>query len=158
MTTTTPFQLGSISHGTLRPEDLLPAFADTLESFNPSDDLVQEARKVWEDLGNDKPDADELASEIINDLIDTIQCFCPPFVYFGAIEGDGSGFGFWPDIDSLEEARRYAIMKDADYWTLPDDYEFLEEDNVWVHVNDHGNVTVLTNNDGEPGEVIWECV
>ncbi|NIR13713.1 MAG: hypothetical protein GWN86_07085 [Desulfobacterales bacterium] len=143
MLTYKQFQLGSVSSGTLRPENLLPVFANTLESFDSSDDLIQEARKVWEDLGNDKSKADYMASDVINDLIDAIQAYCPPFVYFGAHPGDGADFGFWPDWDNLETI------------STSDSPLHLEEDNIWVHINDHGSITVLTNDNGKPGKIIW---
>ena len=36
-------------------------------------------------------------SEIVNDLMDALNEYAPDGYYFGAIEGDGSDFGFWQD-------------------------------------------------------------
>jgi len=126
------FEVGSISTGTLNPEDLLPTFARELERHAPDHAMVTAAYaiQVYDDGG---------ASELINDIQDELQNYCPPFVTFGTLEGDGADFGFWPDMDSLEEA-----LIDPE-WTLIDGelYRIPRDEAVLVHVNDHGNVTVM---------------
>ena len=126
------FEIGSISTGTLRPEDLLPTFARELERHAPDHALVTAANaiQVYDDGG---------ASELINEIQAELQNYCPPFVTFGTLEGDGADFGFWPDMDSLEEA-----LIDPE-WTLIDGelYRIPRDEAVLVHVNDHGNVTVM---------------
>lgn len=105
MTTTKQFQLGSISTGSLRTEDLLPAFADTCRSLgNPGLTVLGEAYML---INGGEDWDDDLAIELLQDLTDVLQELCPPFVVFGAHEGDGADFGFWPDHDALEEERRY---------------------------------------------------
>ena len=99
----TQFQLGSISTGTLRTEDLLPAFADTLEdrgsTYESAPDMWDSIRKyrtlIDEDmLDTIDTDSQCLLAELINEtLFDALQEYCPPFVYFGTLEGDGSDFG-----------------------------------------------------------------
>jgi hypothetical protein len=37
-----------------------------------------------------------MASEIIADMMDALNDLAPAGYYFGAHEGDGSDFGFWP--------------------------------------------------------------
>ena len=126
------FEVGSISTGTLNPEDLLPTFARELERHAPGHALVTAAYaiQVYDDGG---------ASELINEIQEELQNYCPPFVTFGTLEGDGADFGFWPDMDSLEEA-----LIDPE-WTLIDGelYRIPRDEAVLVHVNDHGNVTVM---------------
>ena len=126
------FEVGSISTGTLNPEDLLPTFARALERHAPDHALVTAAYaiQVYDDGG---------ASELINEIQAELQNYCPPFVTFGTLEGDGADFGFWPDMDSLEEA-----LIDPE-WTLIDGelYRIPRDEAVLVHVNDHGNVTVM---------------
>jgi hypothetical protein len=126
------FQLGSISTGTLNPEDLLPTFARELERHAPDHAFVHEANAT---LVYDDGDA----SELINKIQDELQNHCPPFVIFGSHPGDGADFGYWPDMDSLEEA-----LIDPE-WTLIDGelYRIPRDEAVLVHVNDHGNVTVM---------------
>jgi hypothetical protein len=98
---------GTISHGTLRPQDLIPAFLGALRTLNPAayDQLM---------LGSGHPpipsyaieddDAEFWESEdaqwILEDLTDRLGESAPEGHYFGALEGDGSDFGFWP-IESL---------------------------------------------------------
>ena len=126
------FEVGSISTGTLNPEDLLPTFARELERHAPDHALVTAAYaiQVYDDGG---------ASELINEIQAELQNYCPPFVTFGTLEGDGADFGFWPDMDSLEEA-----LIDPE-WTLIDGelYRIPRDEAGLVHVNDHGNVTVM---------------
>ena len=153
----TQFQLGSISTGTLRPEHLLPVFVDTLLGIDNSNggqthgypftyqnawDSDYDADSYWNSA---YPDEDlEIVSNLLNEL-------CPPFVYFGTLEGDGADFGFWPDRDAIQEAIDptsclVRINANGDY--------VLEEDGVIVQYSDHGNVTVM---DLERN-VIWSTV
>ena len=85
-------ELGTLIHGTLRNEDLAHAFMSELDRLDDHDDtianLVAEVDSVndWES---------ELGSELVNEMIDALSEYAPDGYYFGAIEGDGSDFGFW---------------------------------------------------------------
>jgi hypothetical protein len=96
----TQFQLGSISTGTLRTEDLLEAFASTLQQFNRTHPLLGEYLDIH---ANDAWDSDKAADLLNEGFFNALQEICPPFVYFGTLEGDGADFGFWPDWDSMGE-------------------------------------------------------
>lgn len=140
--------IGSISHGTLRTEDLLESFAGELERLVQrnadawcSDDgrkrrdkylsLIGEAREI-------DPDHED-AQELVNDLIDELNDFAPPYCCFGAHEGDGSDFGFWPMMDSIEELPCVSDPSEVE--------QHRGEDCRFV--NDHGNVTVY-DAEGKP--------
>ena len=127
----TQFQLGSISTGTLRPEDLLPRFMGALEELTGT---------IEERYDEDNMD----------ELIDDLNNACPPFVYFGALEGDGADFGFWPDMDRLNEALQVNGLPHLDEPKFID----LEDDGLIVHISDHGNVTVMDIDHN----VIWSTV
>ena len=151
----TQFQLGSISTGTLRTEDLRHAFANTLEALEVGMPPTPAGEPRWlnlvEEARDDKFYADQDDQSVIDDLSDALNKFCPPFVYFGTLEGDGSDFGFWVDRDAIQEAIDptsclVRINANGDY--------VLEEDGVIVQVSDHGNVTVM---DLERN-VIWSVV
>jgi hypothetical protein len=109
MTTQNNITLGSVIHGTLRSEDLLPAFLFALEdSGSPkaarfNSELIELGfgysqcgvcgmgnREEWPE-GFD----DDTAQEIINDMMDALNDIAPDGYYFGAHPGDGSDFGFW---------------------------------------------------------------
>ncbi len=151
----TQFQLGSISTDTLRTEDLRHAFANTLEALELGMPPTPAGEPRWlnlvEEARDDKFYADQDDQSVIDDLSDALNKFCPPFVYFGTLEGDGSDFGFWVDRDAIQEAIDptsclVRINANGDY--------VLEEDGVIVQVSDHGNVTVM---DLERN-VIWSVV
>ena len=99
-------ELGTVSHGTMREEDLIPCFADLLEELakkaNRLEDfatLLQEAGAYIEGVKDETVDP----SDILNDLFDALEEFAPESCYFGANEGDGSDYGFWA-IDGEEES------------------------------------------------------
>ena len=93
------FSTGSVSTGTLRAQDLAPAFFDLLGDVNP--DLV--GTDWWEQMQRDvarivASGGDlENAPEIIERIEDEINYWLPEGLYFGAHEGDGSDFGIWQD-------------------------------------------------------------
>ena len=134
------FQLGSISTGTLRPEDLLDTFYLKLVELGQT---PTQADSGYIDGGESYAD-----EELLDIYTDALQECCPPYVHFGTNEGDGADFGFCPDVDRLN-----ADIADSEYRN-GDDILLLEE-MVLVTVNDHGNVTVMNM---WTHEVYWECV
>jgi hypothetical protein len=135
---------GTISHGTLREVDLLETFADHLETLY-SEDGIQGDEELLADTTqeiehyNREGRTTTLAAEIIAGLMDALNEFAPPYSYFGAHPvGDGSDFGFWPSMESLEEAVRDGeIIKVSDLSEAPTDWH----GEIMV-VSDHGNVTL----------------
>ena len=152
------FQLGSISHGTLRTQDLLPVFLETFMALggnvpadlecgsyieylnwpNPETTACDEDDKFWDS---------EDAMWDMEALTDGLNNLCPPFVYFGTLEGDGSDFGFWPDRDAIEEI----MPLDRNVGEGDDE---ITIDGVIIQVSDHGNVTVMDMD----RNVIWSVV
>jgi|TARA_Y100000310_G_scaffold197133_1_gene197207 hypothetical protein len=132
--------IGTISHGTLRDQDLLEAFADELERLAPGENvaLVKEARELVENLDRDEPrHCPYEPSETIEQLMVKLEDEAPDYCYFGAIDGDGSDFGFWPCIELLEEEARHGeIQKVSDTSEADGTTEFV------MQVSDHGNVTL----------------
>lgn len=92
-------QLGSVSHGTMQPRDLIPEFRSTLAR------LDQKAyRKHLEEHGDVTGDEDKDAAKgldpeeadwAIEDLFDKLDSCAPDGAYFGAHPGDGADYGFW---------------------------------------------------------------
>lgn len=173
MTTTTTIKVagfGSISHRTLRTEDLLSAFLSELEwqtrrngdyyarpeNFEERDklnDLVGEAQDCFADDGSSiDTDKADLADELVNETLpDALSRFAPVYGYFGAHCGDGSDFGFWPnDIEETKEQVGFVSSQTQEY---PGD-DFSGE---WLHVNDHGNCTLYVREKGVDRE-IWSVV
>ena len=155
------FQLGSISTGTLRPEDLLPAFTYTMGELthnpisNTSKYPNEAMAKLWDEaihlIGTTEwwtiDPEDSGVDGLLNDLTDALNELCPPFVYFGPLPGDGADFGFWPDRDAIEEI----MPLDRNVGEGDDE---ITIDGVIVQVSDHGNVTVM---DMERN-VLWSVV
>lgn len=158
-------QLGTISHGTLRDRDLLPAFADELARVDAPfkqysallaeiDVLIHELNDPFDDSILDWQYDDVCAStqsyvaDLINEqLHDALNGYALPHTYFGTLDGDASDFGYWPiDFGSFEDCEMHVI----------DDENKLDLDcHVHVHVNDHGNVTVSTI---ARGNELWSVV
>lgn len=89
---------GTISHGTHRPEDLIPAFMSVLE------DLDRKRYRALcyhypEDIAHPETSDGYFLNEILFDALDVCA---PDGCYFGAHPGDGADFGFWEDKDGLD--------------------------------------------------------
>ena len=149
-------EIGTVSHGTMRMEDLISAFHGALEDVDPDHPLLAELQQVYKDNPADDQDASdewydsEDAEYMLEELFDALDEHCPPYCYFGAHEGDGSDYGCWVSWEDVEEyfpaepggiksswgsAYRIARVNSGDPW--PCVHEILE-------VNDHGNMTLWT--------------
>lgn len=153
---------GSISHGTLRYEDLLDTFSSTLEELLDKQPkrfkratyraLIRAARRDLRALeACPEPSATtDDSGALVGDLCDALNAFAPPYAYFGAHEGDGSDFGFWLcDMDDFDGLR----VKDTS--EVPWDYQ-----GEVLHVNDHGNVTLYHTTKRGPERLreVWSLV
>ena len=92
---------GTVIHGTLRLQDLIPAFETELAAIAPAayaQILMLPFPPVPGDAQGDPShpfwSSDE-ASEYCRQLIDALDEQAPNHCYFGVHEGDGSDFGFW---------------------------------------------------------------
>src|SRR5690606_17400119 len=147
----TKVRLGTVIRGTMLESDLIPAFLDELERLDP-----ERAASYWdeipEDPGNGWWDSDE-ASWMLEELFDVLSEYTPPYCYFGALEGDGSDYGFWIDWDALQDAiAEGEVLRVEDLSEVPEDYEGLV-----LHRSDHGNLTLYECAYGDFME-IWAVV
>jgi hypothetical protein len=149
-------QLGTISHATMQPRDLIPRFYDELRFISPrkAGKLHVEYRNTfrlahrlgWEVICDQKPDDADL---LLESLFDTLDECAPEFCYFGAHEGEGADYGFWPYIEAAEEDS----LKVSDLSEIPNGYTgFI------LHVNDHGNVTLYRKPRNHRLIEIWSLV
>ncbi len=162
--------LGSIASGSLRTEDLLPAFLDCLDSwkeelslslpigatFEQTESVKREVSRIDDllaDIESRQSSDDYYESEEaqydMESLESELQNVAPPYFYFGAHPGDGADFGFWLSEDSLAD---FDGLRVDDLAEVPDDYcgEVLL-------VNDHGNTSLYIANNGQMSEV-WAIV
>lgn len=143
-------QPGSIISGTCRPQDLIPAFVDEIKYLGGSipDDLAYDGQydddPYWESMAcaHDK-----------QALFDALNELCHDYMYFGAHPDDGACYGFWIDMESINEDiyGRY-VIKVSDTSEIPDSYNGLV-----AHVNDHGNLSLYSKNGEELAE-LWAIV
>ena len=164
--------IGTVSEATHRTEDLIPAFMSVLERYAPERyaQLSEECPQTLED--GEYPDYESACAWLEETLFDAMADIAPPYTYFGTHPGDGADFGFWPDIESLEEEARYgygdAVKVDAgDRWEWDsrtgEVIHWLEEDaqprkavaSLVMSVTDHGNVTLY---DAKTRQEIWSVV
>ena len=89
----------SVSRGTMRHQDLIPAF---LEVLRETPEYVQLMRLVpchaLEDEEAEWWDS-EAAIYLLEELFDVLDSYSPEGNYFGAHPGDGSDYGFWQMTD-----------------------------------------------------------
>jgi hypothetical protein len=93
---------GTVIHGTMRPQDLIPAFLDELRERDgaaymqivfapfgpvPSDAELDDRHEWW---------ASDEAADLLETLFDALGTAAPEGFFFGAHPGDGSDYGFWP--------------------------------------------------------------
>jgi len=98
------YPMGSISSGTMRKEDLIPAFVDELEYQAGKDDKYHIAlcERINEAMENDGYFDGEDSYFDLEELFDALDEYSAPYFYFGAHPGDGSDYGWWLAIDDID--------------------------------------------------------
>lgn len=157
----TTLQIGEISHATLREQDLIPSFLWEIEHIKLSRNerkavhAIRSRVNAAEDDDSDYWTSDD-ASYDMETLTNIMDAHTPDYAYFGTLEGDGSCFGVWPNIDSLEEASQFeddGVIKINAGDSFPKDRKF----NYVMSVTDHGNVT-LYRRSGNRWIEVWSVV
>ena len=97
---------GTIIHGTLRNEDIIPALLDYLEAMPlhksvSNDERIEKVRIFKEDFRGKEPES-EWATELCYEVFDAINEYLPEGFYCGSLEGDGSDFGVWLDYEQKD--------------------------------------------------------
>lgn len=148
---------GTVIHGTMRAQDLVPAFMD-FYCEHVSRTAAEHIRRDWHEVKKlwwkDHPEHDVTLSCVADedneafwssgtvqaflneDLMDLLQDACPPYTYFGTTEGDGSDYGVWIDNCAVENdiciQRATAVPNRAQTLALLKDHPHLR----WLMVED----------------------
>ena len=150
-------QIGTVSEGTLRNEDLVPVFIAEQRALVGDEETEYIVFNEVVDPAAIIEPVDDIDWDIysVDELIDALNENRPHgFVYFGTLEGDGAAFGWWPDHEEIERAIEEGEFIDwlsnhSETVTVNRDY------GVKIHVNDHGNVTITSL---DSGDVLLELV
>lgn len=159
----TTLSIGTISEGTLRPEDLIPAYLSALDGLRLTKAeraTVREIRR--KELGDGTPtndsqmgDSDELGYDV-DELTQILESHVPDYCYFGTTEGDGACFGVWVDHDSVaSEVQSYGHR--GLYSTQEEVLQAHPDSSHVMEVNDHGNAT-LYRRAGNRWIEVWSVV
>jgi hypothetical protein len=149
---------GTVQSGTMRNEDLIPAFMDELRWLDSENITLSEIDEKLNKMEDDQlseywntEDADYDREALEDDLNN--ECENMPYAYFGSHPGDGADFGFWIDSYAVEDAISNGEIKSVeDLSELEDDYE-----GEVVVASDHGNMTLYNVFQGKLTE-IWGIV
>lgn len=88
---------GSVSHGTMRPEDLIPRFTETLRNLDPMKAVRVERQydDEYQMLADGEPADTGGHDELVARLMELLDEHAPDGHMFGSHPGDGSDYGFW---------------------------------------------------------------
>jgi hypothetical protein len=148
--------IGTVIHGTLRPQDLIPTFLDLAREYAP-EHYAQLCASPFGPIPAHAAEDDEAewwhsedAGYLLDELFDLLDENAPAYCVFAAHEGDGSDFGFCPDWPALcSDIEDGEVLKVDDLIDVPSDWRGLV-----LLVNDHGNATLYD----EAGAEVWRAV
>jgi hypothetical protein len=146
--------IGSVSCGTMREEDLIPCFLRELESQRP---LKRAHRKLIREIkrrmqAEDYYGSDDAGYDLNDELFDALNEYCLPYFYFGSHPGDSADYGYWLSEDFQEQFKDDGGLIVADTSDVPRNYS-----GEVLLVNDHGNMTLFTYSRGKSREE-WAIV
>lgn len=150
--------IGSISSGTMRPQDVIPAMLWEAEHNKLTISNRQTIRKIaarvrkvqYGRFGDDDAYWTDEVADWDRDSLENILSECaPPYFYFGAHPGDGADLGYWLDESFQNE---FDGLKVDDLSKVPTGYT-----GEVLHINDHGNMSLYRAVRGRLYE-LWSIV
>lgn len=153
--------IGSVSEGTLRLEDLIPCLLGALEPLHLSKyerRIVRTTRHDLEHFNEEEREAyfESDALYDYDDLMSIAQNHSPALCYFGCAEGDGSSIGCWPDWDAVDEAVRCGELTMTKDEGVPS--ARLWKTDLFMQVSDHGNVILYRRDSRNRMVQVWSGV
>lgn len=104
MKRTSKVSIGSISHATMRPEDLIPRFLSELEHMTGrSREHYNLCRGINARMGSGNYYSSEDPIYDLESLFDALNAYSPKGFYFGSHPGDGSDYGYWLSEEFTED-------------------------------------------------------
>jgi len=94
--------VGTVIHGTLRTQDLLPVLLDELRERDPAAyaQMVMQPFGLIPSYALEDEDSEWWDSEdacwLLEEVIEALDNCAPEGYFFGAHPGDASDFGYWP--------------------------------------------------------------
>ena len=150
--------IGTVSHATMRTEDLIPSFLWEAKHLR----LTKDERKTVSRISRESEkegyfDTENADYDLNENLFNILDNHSLPYFYFGAHEGDGSDYGWWPSWETIEDT--FGPIEDGNDAIKINDLsevpaKFTGE--VLV-VNDHGNTSLYSAKNGRLHEV-WAIV
>lgn len=98
----TATHLGTVSHATMRPEDLIPAFLEEAYSLHATDAEAKDLGDIRKRTKAPGYYDTEDAVYDLEQLFDLLNEAAPAGYYFGSHPGDGSDYGFWQHEDAYD--------------------------------------------------------
>ena len=165
----TTLELGTISHGTMRVQDTMPALLSALDGIRLSAadrqtcSGVERSLNAW--VAVDGAHAArrllfDLEMEMNETLIPLAESYVPDYCYVGSHPGDGSDLGVWPCEDLFDDTTQGSY--DGYCWRLgenthPTEVTIPDDMSHALSVNDHGNAT-LYRRGGRGWTECWSTV
>ena len=163
----TQFDLGTISEGTLKTEDIgtnLIWHMDRLDldtnDLNTFKKLKKEFSEEIEHLEESEDEYSEKLENIFDEIKEIADNYTPDYCYLGMHQGDGADFGVWPDPDLFIPTSQGGF--DGFVFTSTIETNSVEEHvpaeyTHYLAVNDHGNCTLWAR-DGDTWKECWSIV
>jgi hypothetical protein len=158
--------MGTVSHATMRAEDLVPAFTDKLtvlaiefDRLKEFKELLSECAEMMDKASKDEKiwNSEEMCYLLNEDLFNALNRFSPTGVYFGSHPGDGSDYGFWVCEDFFRDSDGEDILKVSDTSEIAEKRMEVSVGQEILLVDDHGNST-LYRIKGVELEEVWSIV
>ena len=165
-------ELGSISAGTCKAEDLADALIWNLEHVDLTIEhiaAVEWASSRLEELQSDDTYNEPTLgagtgvldqTEILDNLINVAQGYLPDYCYLGMHENDGADFGVWVISELFEDTTQGGF--DGSVYRSTTATNSIGEHvpaaySHYLAINDHGNCTLWTR-DGDTWKECWAIV
>ena len=172
----TTLELGTISHGTMRVQDTMPALLSALDGIRLSAadrqtcSGVEQSFDAWIAVDAEAYravsgpwDADDLLCDLEIEMNDTLlplaESYVPDYCYVGSHPGDGSDLGVWVCEDLFDDTTQgsydgYCFRSTESPWPSPG---LSLDHSHWLQINDHGNAT-LYRRSGSRWTECWSIV